>query len=209
VSPPDAIALYGPPAAGKDTITAALTALDARYVHFDRLKVGTATRTGITAGTGNSAGNGYRYTTTEELTRLRGRGLVVYENTRYGNTYAVDRPRLDAITGAGRVPVVHLGQVAGINALCTGYPARWLIVLLWCPRDVSLARLRHRGSTDIAERLRAWDETRADLDTADPGEFALVIRTDHRPPPAAAEAIHQVATGTTSVHVSRTRDPLE
>jgi guanylate kinase len=131
VSLPDAIALYGPPAAGKDTITAALTTLDTRYVHFDRLKVGTAMN--AAPGNGKGTSTGYRHTTTEELTRLHGRGLIVYENTRYGNTYAVDRPRLDDITDAGQVPVVHLGQVAGITALRTGYPARWLTVLLWCP----------------------------------------------------------------------------
>jgi predicted PilT family ATPase len=34
------ILLYGPPAAGKDTITTALAALDARYAPFRRLKVG-------------------------------------------------------------------------------------------------------------------------------------------------------------------------
>lgn len=32
--------LYGPPAAGKDTVTAALPEIDARYVAFRRLKIG-------------------------------------------------------------------------------------------------------------------------------------------------------------------------
>jgi guanylate kinase len=178
------VALYGPPAAGKDTVTAALATLDERYVHFDRLKVGTGT------------GNGYRYTTAAALARLRAGGLVVYENSRYGNTYAVDRPRLDDITGAGRIPVVHLGQVAGITALRTGYPARWLTVLLWCPRDVSSARLRHRGSSDIAARLQAWDETRADLTAEGLGEFTMAVRTDHRQPEAVADAVHRAVTGT-------------
>ncbi|MGK5554002.1 hypothetical protein ACSNOI_20525 [Actinomadura kijaniata] len=34
------IVLYGPPASGKDTITAASSALDDRYVYFHKLKVG-------------------------------------------------------------------------------------------------------------------------------------------------------------------------
>ncbi|MGH2941284.1 MAG: hypothetical protein ACRDLN_00705 [Solirubrobacteraceae bacterium] len=38
--PPIGVALYGPPASGKDTITRALTELDARYVHYLRLKAG-------------------------------------------------------------------------------------------------------------------------------------------------------------------------
>jgi len=38
----DGVLLYGPPAAGKDTVSAALIAVDARYVLFERLKVGPA-----------------------------------------------------------------------------------------------------------------------------------------------------------------------
>jgi guanylate kinase len=180
--PPDAVVLYGPPAAGKDTVTAALADLDRRYQHFQRLKVGS----GRTAG--------YRPASADDLARLHDAKLVVYENTRYGNTYAVDRPGLDEIVTAGRVPVVHLGQTAGIAALRNYYPARWLTVLLWCPREVCLARLRQRGSTDLTRRLQAWDETRADLSASGPDQFAIVVRTDRREPAAVADAVHHALT---------------
>jgi hypothetical protein len=87
------------------------------------------------------------------------------------------RPRLDRLTAAGRVPVVHIGQIAGIAALHAGYPARWLAVLLWCPREVCRARLRDRGN--------AWPPgwtpgtTRVDVAAADPDTFALIL--PHRP----------------------------
>ncbi|WP_322756426.1 guanylate kinase [Frankia sp. Cas3] len=194
-TPPDAIVLYGPPAVGKDTVTAALAALDGRYVHFDRLK----------AGNGRNAG--YRRTSAGHLAQLHNRHLIVYTNERYGNIYAIDSPRLDEIITVGQVPVVHLGQVAGIRALRTGYPARWLTVLLWCPREVTRARLRDRGSSDLDERLQVWDETQADLATAEPDTFTMVLRTDWRTPPATAGLIHQALTGE-SADAPPLRDPI-
>ncbi|ORT51526.1 guanylate kinase [Frankia sp. KB5] len=194
--PPDAVILYGPPAAGKDTITAALTSRDDRFVHFDRLKVGAG------------APSRYRYATADDLTRLQDRGQILYVNERYGNIYAIDRPRLDEITGTGRIPVVHLGQVAGIAALRAEYPARWLTVLLWCPRDITADRLRQRGSTDIPDRLRAWDETRADLTGMSPAEFGMVLRTDQRTPEAIAEQIRRQVAGTTQ-DAAPIRDELD
>src|SRR5690348_7119604 len=96
------VILYGPPASGKDTITTALSELDSKYAQFARLKVGS----------GKSAG--YRMGTAEQLRELEAAGDVVYANARYGNTYAIDRPGVDAAFAAG-VPVVHLGQVDGIR----------------------------------------------------------------------------------------------
>src|SRR2546427_5470191 len=62
------VLLYGPPTAGKDTITAALTELDARYVPFIRLKIGSG-RT-----------KGYRMGTPEQLAELEAHGDVIYRN---------------------------------------------------------------------------------------------------------------------------------
>ncbi|MCK9921211.1 AAA family ATPase [Frankia sp. AgPm24] len=181
--PPDAVILYGPPASGKDTITAALTSRDGRYVHFDRLKVGANARAP------------YRVASDDELGRLQAQGLILYANERYGNVYAIDRPRLDELTAADRVPVVHLGQIAGIEALHTGYPARWVTVLLWCPRQVTASRARERGSTDVDARLTVWDETSTDLDKAAGTDlFDLVLRTDRRSPKQVADLIHRAVT---------------
>jgi guanylate kinase len=172
------IILYGPPAAGKDTITVALHRLDARYVGFGKLKVadehGDTTR--------------YRLTTTEDLARLRDQGHVVYENARYRNRYVVDKPGLDAAFAAGHVPVVHMGQVAGVHALRT-YPARWMAVLLWCPREITAQRARQRGSVDVDARLAAWDETLHDLHTATPADFVLRVDTDRHQPDDTAQLI--------------------
>ena len=80
MNPKQGVILYGPPASGKDTVTAALTELNPRYAQFARLKVGA----------GKSAG--YRMGTAEQLRELEAAGDVVYANTRYGNTYVIDRP---------------------------------------------------------------------------------------------------------------------
>lgn len=166
------VILYGPPASGKDTVTAALTALSPRYVHFQRLKLGP----GATAT--------YRMTTPAQLHDLRVRGDIVWENHRYGATYAIDRPEL-AQALADRVPIVHLGQPGAILAVQAATPlARWLVAQLWCPRKEAEQRLIGRGSTDIAARLRAWDETRR---IADPD---IALNTAETSPEEAAAAVH-------------------
>lgn len=173
------VILYGPPAAGKDTVTAALTELNSRYAQFARLKVGS----------GKSAD--YRMGTAKQLHELEAAGDVVYTNTRYGNTYAIDRPGVDAAFAAG-VPVVHLGQVDGIRALVDGYLADWSVVLLWCPREVTEQRSAGRGDIDTAARLAAWDATREDLNARPGTAWDLTVDTTVVAPQDAARLIDQL-----------------
>lgn len=148
------VILYGPPAAGKDTIDAALCDLDSEYRHFNRLKVGPG-RT-----------SGYRTTTPDELDALRADGEVIWENERYGATYAVDRRGLTAALQVCS-PILHLGQPEAVRAVLDAVPeARWTVAALWCPRPVAARRLMQRGNVDVAERLAVWDATPA-LPTAD------------------------------------------
>ncbi|MGW3699067.1 phosphotransferase-like protein [Streptomyces sp. NPDC005056] len=175
------VVLYGPPAAGKDTVTTALTELSPRYAQFARLKVGTGKSTG------------YRMGTAEQLRSLEAAGDVVYANARYGNTYVIDRPGVDAAFAAG-VPVVHLGQVDGIRALVGGYPADWTVVLLWCPREVTAQRSAGRGDSDTTARLAAWEATREDLNAHPDMTWDLTIDTTAASPQDAARLIDQLLT---------------
>ncbi|MEU9471262.1 guanylate kinase [Streptomyces avermitilis] len=173
------VILYGPPAAGKDTVTRILAELHPRYGQFARLKIGS----------GRSVG--YRMGTPAQLRELKAAGDVVYANSRYGNTYVLDRPALDAAFAAG-VPVVHLGQLAGIRALDDGYPADWLVVLLWCPREVTAQRSAGRGDSDTAARLAAWDATREDLDVHPGTTWDLIVDTTATSPQDAARLVDQL-----------------
>ncbi|MFI8454192.1 guanylate kinase [Kitasatospora sp. NPDC085464] len=171
--------LYGPPAAGKDTVTRALRDISPEYRLFSRLKVGS----------GKSAG--YRMGTAEQLAELEAAGDVIYLNRRYGNTYVIDRPGMDEAFMMG-IPVVHLGQVEGINALTKGYPADWSVVLLWCSRESTASRSAGRGDADTADRLSAWDATQADVD-AHPGQtWDLTVDTGNVEPAEAARLINDL-----------------
>jgi guanylate kinase len=174
---PTAVILYGPPASGKDTITAALTRLDARYTLFQRLKVGP------------DKADGYRYASADHLARLHKSRHVLYENHRYGNTYVVDEPHLTSMITTGQIPILHLGQIAGITA-ATRYPARWITVLLWCSRESTAERARARGSADVDARLAAWDETLIDIQATHDLDFSRRIDTDATAPDTAAAMIH-------------------
>jgi guanylate kinase len=172
------IVLYGPPAAGKDTVTAALTKAVSRYAQFTRLKVGSGKT------------DGYRMGTPEQLQELEESGGVVYRNERYGNVYVIDRPGLADAFSAG-MPIVHLGQIAGVQKLLAGYPADWLTVLLWCPKSVTEQRSRGRGDSDTAKRIAVWEETKRDLVAHSNFRFDLVLRADLTQPPQAARLILQ------------------
>nr|WSZ14122.1 guanylate kinase [Streptomyces canus] len=171
------ILLYGPPAAGKDTITAALTELDARYLRFTRLKIGTGKT------------QGYRMGTPEQLVDLEAAGDVIYRNDRYGNIYVVDRPGLDQAMKGGRTPIVHLGQMVGMEQVTALYPARWVRVLLWCSKETTARRSPQRGDTDTAARLAAWDATQADLAAHPRAQWELRVDTDTTAPRGAAQRI--------------------
>ncbi|MFG2078687.1 guanylate kinase [Nonomuraea maritima] len=168
------VVLYGPPASGKSSTTVALSEIDPRFTLVRKLKAG------------NLRGTEYDFTSVEELARLRSAGRLLLESHRYGNTYAVDRHQIDQLTAAGRVPIVHLGNIADIRRLIE--PAPWLLVLLWIPRDVCEQRSRQRGDTDTPHRLKAWDETLADLAEGD-DLFHLRFHTDHATPDEVARQI--------------------
>jgi guanylate kinase len=167
------VILYGPPAAGKDTITEALHSLDPRYSLFRRLK----------AGEGKTAG--YRMTTSAALRDLRENGDLIWENTRYGAVYAVDRPVLLNHLAAG-YPVLHLGQVEAIDAVVEATPdVRWTVAYVWCPRDIAGRRLIARSPEDVEDRLRAWDQT-SPIKNAD-----LMLNTAAISPDAAADEVRR------------------
>ncbi|MFG1824259.1 guanylate kinase [Microbispora bryophytorum] len=165
-APPVGVVLYGPPASGKSTITAAMHRHDQRFRLLPKLKVGTG------------RADGYEFITAERLDELRLAGRLLLETHRYGNVYAVDRRHIEDMTAAGQVPVAHMGNIADLRHLVGRTPDAWLRVLLWVPREVTEQRSKQRGDADTAQRLNAWDEILADLITTDDGFFHLRIDTD-------------------------------
>jgi guanylate kinase len=174
---PAGIILYGPPAAGKNTVTLALESLNAGYAHLERLK------------SGGTSTSGYRPITASRLRELHDRGELLYTNDRYGATYAIDKSQLDALTQSGLTPVIHLGQTAGVASLVRGYRANWIIVCLWCSRSEAIRRLIGRSDTRSTERLEVWDITQAELRQTDPSLFTLALNTEFVNATGAAKVI--------------------
>ncbi|WP_019354732.1 hypothetical protein [Streptomyces sp. AA1529] len=89
-----------------------------------------------------------------------------------------------------------MGQAEGVSAV-EAYPARWLRVLLWCPREVTRERCTSRGSKDVETRLAVWDETRRDLLAHADLRWSLLLETDRVEPDASAKAIDAQAVSDT------------
>ncbi|MEU0401528.1 guanylate kinase [Streptomyces sp. NPDC006197] len=183
-TPIGGVLLFGPPAAGKDTVSAALHALDPRFSQLVKVKVGS----GRTAG--------YRMASEARLAELRRAGRIVLETERYGNTYAVDRADLDALRSAGGVPVVHVGSLTHLRSFLGAVNEPWLRVLLWLPRDECARRSAGRGDRDTHDRLAVWDTTLEDLAASNPDDapFDLLLRTDLRPPESTAALVREAFT---------------
>lgn len=101
------------------------------------------------------------------------------------------------------LPVVHVGQPAAVDRIASIPDARWLVVELWCPRDIAAARLVARGTVDTTQRLEVWDKTPRlinpdlviDTSTAEPGVAARQIDNRLRDGTAPAPALDWSALG--------------
>lgn len=174
------LVLYGPPAAGLDTVTEALSVLDPRFTLYQRLKVGD----GRTAG--------YRIIDLDEFARADDAGELLHAYSRYGALYGIDRSLLSTMLQDDLVPVVHLVRVDGVLALLeAGFPAKWTIVCLWCALKETEQRLTARSDPRAEERTAAWAETLADLHDVGLDLFDLTINTGTVEPEQAAALIAQ------------------
>ncbi|MFG2013359.1 kinase, partial [Micromonospora sp. NPDC048868] len=87
------------------------------------------------------------------------RGALLWENTRYGATYFVDRFGLEQLWESDRVPVVHLGQIEAVGAIADGTEANWTIVELYARPAVLAKRIQSRGTGDEDQRFVAVEQT--------------------------------------------------
>ncbi|MGW4619532.1 guanylate kinase [Streptomyces sp. NPDC004592] len=177
--------LYGPPGSGKDTITRELCRLRPEFALFERLKAGPGRTTG------------YRLTTADHIEELSRAGELLYRNARYEAEYAIDRQGVAALVDGGRIPVLHMGQVAGVGAVAA-FPLYWIRVLLWCPLDVTESRSIGRGDRDAKVRMNVWRETREDLLTHEAEPWTLTLQTDQLSPSESAVAIINALTDSAS-----------
>lgn len=169
---PSGVILYGHPASGKKTVTQALVGLVREYHQFRRIKCGPGET------------EGFRMTDAETLNALRRVGGVIWEHEQYGATYAVDRKGLQQAVGGG-VPVLHLGQRAGVEAVIAATSeVDWTVAEVFCPQEIAIERLIQRGTTNLFEQITVLRAT-PHLASA-----TLQIDTSVDTPTEAAKQIH-------------------
>lgn len=161
---PQGLIIYGPPASGKTSIASALKSYTDKFVPFRKIKCGGTTS------------DEYRQADPAKIAALRNSRSIIYENSRYGNLYVVDKSEVDRIFAQSRIPIIHIGQIEGIRAI-KSYHAAWTSVLLWCSDKVSEERLHARGSQDVEERLSIWLETKIDITNRLDADFSFEIDT--------------------------------
>lgn len=168
------LVLYGPPAAGKDTVTGQLLSIHDEYRLFEKLK----------SGAGRSVG--YRIVTDSVIDEFHARGDVLWETRRYGARYVIDRGRFTALARTTTL-IVHVGELQAIEEIAAALDgiAELVVVSLWCPRPVAAERISRRRTGDDIKRLDLWDST-PPLHHAD-----LSIDTGTVGPVEAAQAIHE------------------
>ncbi|MBT2510017.1 guanylate kinase [Streptomyces sp. ISL-98] len=132
-------------------------------------------------------------TTCEHIEELSQAGELLYRNARYDAEYAIDQRGVSDLVEGGRIPVLHMGQVAGASAI-GAFPIRWAKVLLWCPQAVTEERCKGRGDKDVDVRLKVWHETRQDLLDHAGEPWPLVIETHRLTPAQAARNINGALT---------------
>ena len=167
---PRGVVLFGPPASGKDTVTACMDAMYPDVALYEKLK------------TGAGRSLGYRFIDADELDQRRRSGRLT-SVVRYGNQYSVDHAELDAWELQGRIPVVHTTDLDELGNLAAR--AGWLVVGLWARRRIAAERLLARGDLELSQRLDLWSSSLRDLTAHRPG-FDHFIRTDACPPEEAA-----------------------
>lgn len=169
---PSGVILYGHPASGKKTVTQALVGLVREYHQFRRIKCGPGET------------EGFRMTDPDTLDALRRVGGVIWEHQQSGATYAVDRKGLQQAMTRG-VPVLHLGQRAGVEAVIAATPdVTWTVAEVFCPQEIARERLIRRGTTNLFEQITVLRAT-PHLASAD-----LKIDTSEETPTEAAKRIH-------------------
>lgn len=180
------IVLFGPPASGKDVVTAAMHALDRRICHFRKLKVGT----------GRS--QGYRIVSPSQVDDLLRRGLVVSRVRRYGNEYVVDQTELESLQGSGCIPVIHTADLDELERL--SQQAGWRSFCLWASLRVTRQRLSERGDRDTAARLDVRSYVLRSLAARHPAFDRVVITDGSDPTDVAYELLaREAGAGSTTI----------
>jgi guanylate kinase len=169
------VVLFGAPAVGKDSVTAALEGRESGFAHFIKHKRGSASR------------HGYTVVSEGELQTMRDEGRIVSEVERYGATYAIERTRLNASLATGKHVLIHSAEPREARLL---RDLGAILILLECTRETAATRLRLRDPSTVLERLAVWDRVESQLDELEP-IARLRLSTDHRSPEQVADEIER------------------
>jgi len=179
--------LSGTPASGKDSVTDFLTSDYVNYSKFKKHK----------AGIGGKADDSYIHITEDDFNLKKETNDFIQSHTRYNRHYGISKQELEAIWGAGKIPVIHVGKYENINPFFKLENVSIFSVLLLTSRLETLRRLKHRHAENLSEiesRLKAYDEERQELSQlimkGYPLSFNLMLDNSQLPVELTGKIIH-------------------
>lgn len=170
----------GPPASGKDTLTAQLCDYSTHYMRFQKHR-------GLSDLEHNANDSTYINIPITEFEQLANEQFFVQHHNRYDRAYGIAKSELERITIA-HIPIIHTGALPNLLELERKLiEYRCIKILLWAPLEVLKQRLinRHINAEQIPKRIAAANEEftiLADAQKITPLKsiFDVVIATHNR-----------------------------
>ncbi|MEH7224457.1 hypothetical protein V7112_11680 [Bacillus sp. JJ1566] len=154
------ILVCGPPASGKDTLTARLSKIDNRFWHFQKHR-------GIDGVIpNNQASSQYINIPRSKFEEMIMRNEFIQYHQRYDRYYGISQKVLKDNINNGKIPIIHVGRIENLYELENKIEDKVIKIFVWAPLNILEQRLnkRHPGNqAELERRLQAASEEFKDL----------------------------------------------
>ena len=138
--PRKGLVLYGGPAVGKSSTSQLIVEAFPNSFYRYQLR---------REGGDPPIGGTYRTTT-----NVQAESEIYHRYSKCGSTYIIDRA---GFQDAG-MPIIEAGEPDSVEAL-RRLSVQWVVIQLWCMRQIAAQRLQLRDPDQLDRRLEVWDST--------------------------------------------------